>query len=169
MRFLDLVCGLHRGRARTEQQLDAFLFDSLPWDMAIKIFSPDMLAGQIRLADFLDQADQAPVEGLFEANAGLEDPVERMYQSLLRNAKEIISETSKGPIPLSRLLTMVGFEFHEGENPSDFVGLYAFPDVLSEHGVKLVIGHRPDMAEHKDDDIVLVTTDPVLYIEDTAQ
>ena len=169
MRFLDIVASLHRSQAGTANQLDALLSDILPWGTAIRVFSPDMLAGEVRLADLLAKTDEIPVDGEFDTVHGLEDPVERMHQFLHRNADKIVTATRRAPMSLSKLLAMEGFELLEGESLSDFVGLYTFPEVLAENGARLIIGSRPVLIECGNDEAVLVTSDPVLMIEDTAQ
>ncbi|VVN49234.1 hypothetical protein [Pseudomonas fluorescens] len=166
--FLELVHSLHSRPDGFLEQLESASTDFVPWSPELAFFSPDLIAGEISLSRLYSQSLPAPPKLSFRQTDQVDDRVEQVHEFLLRNAELIIDSLKVGPKPLEELMSLDGLVYEGGEGLADFTGVYSYPEVFEVGNQSIRVVHQDDLIEVSSENSVLVTSNPILSLEEVA-
>lgn len=164
--FLDLVQSLHTRADGIVQQLETAVADFMPWNLQIDYFSPDFFVGEINLTKLYQQSLPTPPESSFTQSELLNDQELQVHAFLERNAQLILDTLKLGPRLLDELMALDGLCFEGDESPADFVGAYSYPEVFAVQDQRVCVMHQVGFTELHTQSSVLVTSNPILFLEE---
>lgn len=168
MSFLDMARSLTVREDGALAQIDAAMADVLPWLPAFPFFSPDLLSGEVDFTALLRGDDPKPLESAFESTEVGLATGEAMHEFLRRNAAKILAVLRDGPVPFSQLLHLTSLDFLPGEDQASLAGTFTYPEVFDANGLSIRIEHRHTSFTHESSRLLLMTSDPVLSLNESA-
>lgn len=149
------------------QELEVFIAGILFPQVAVPLFHPSVITGEINIADLMDEEQVKPpvafeMSGEDQGAANL-----RFRDFIARHREQLYERLAAGPLPLSIIIANYSFELLPDESALDFVGVYATPEALdgdNEAGPRVVVGLTGEEFSLETDTSLIVASDPIIFL-----
>lgn len=168
MSFLDMARSLTGRDDGALAQIDAAMSDVLPWLPAFAFFSPDLLSGEVDFSALMRDDAPKPLESAFESTEEELASGEAMHEFLRRNSAMIVAALRDGPVLFSQLLHLKSLEFLPGEDQASLAGAFTYPEVFDADDLSICIQHRHILFTHESSSLLLMTSDPLLSLNESS-
>lgn len=165
IRFIEIADHLVRNAHSNESsRLEAFLHRILSAGSNHSHFDPGMLVGAV---DFREK-EEIPAAAAFTVDPNETSSHSRFRRFIMRNRDRIVERLKQGPVLLSEVMTMDGYDLLPEESILDLFGAYSAPDALEDDTTTILVGFGATLFELEHNGSLITGNDPIMVMEEKS-